>query len=123
MKIITGLTTDPNQNMKVSLDDGTLFSLSLVFSSNQQGWFYSLIYGSFSVNNRRLVTSPNMLRSLRTQIPFGINCVSYDGREPIYLTDFTSGRITLCYLNQSDVALAEVLITETIPAQAGVILN
>lgn len=123
MKLITALNGDSNQVLRVTLDDGTQFQLSLTYSSNQLAWFYSVVYGNFSVNNRRLVVSPNMLRAFRNILPFGISCVSPDGREAIYQTDLTSGRISLSTLNTNDVIEAETLITLTIPQATGVILN
>lgn len=101
------------------LDDGTRVNMSLSFWPSQQGWFYSLVYGDFEVNNRRIVNSPNLLRQFRSIIPFGICCTIIDGYEPVYQNDFTAGRASLYVLNSSDILLTETLITITLPNFVG----
>lgn len=107
MNQITALTDDPRQSLTISLDDNSKVSFSLVFREQQQGWFYSLIYGEFSLNNRRLVTSPNILRQFKNIIPFGIFIDSTDNLDPAFLEDFSSGRILFYVLNSEDVLTVE----------------
>jgi len=123
MKQITSLTNDANQILAVILDDGTKVSINLTYCPNQLGWFYSLTYGEFSVNNRRVVNSPNMLRQFRTFIPFGLACLVVDGYEPIYQSDFVDGRASLYILNAEDLVETETLITVTLPNFVGYPLN
>lgn len=108
MKQITSISDDVKQTMTFVLDDGSKVNLSLQYISANQGWFMSLVYGTvFSVSNRRIVNSPNMLRAFRNVIPFGIACIVTDGLEPIYQTDFSSLRATLYILNSTDIAYIE----------------
>lgn len=123
MKLITSFTSDAAQSLTIALDDGSLVNFSIYYVANQQGWFFNLTYGSFTLNGARLVVSPNMLRAFRNVISFGLACVSLDGYEPLYITDFTSGRILIYSLNSSDVSSAETLITTTLPALAGTFRN
>lgn len=104
MKLITGLTSDPNQAQNIILLDGSNVPFSMTYFDNQQGWFFNLSYGSnFSLFNRRLVVSPNMLRTWRNIIPFGLALMTTDGYEPIFITDFISGRASLYILDTDDV--------------------
>jgi len=123
MRTIVGLTNDANQTMNLALEDGSLINFTLNYYANQQSWFFNLSYGSFSLNGARLVPSPNILRAWRNIIPFGLACSSIDGYEALYITDFTSGRISIATLNSTEVQDAETLITTTIPALAGIFRN
>ena len=111
MKLLNALTDKPNQNIVVVLDDGTEVSITLRFSANQKGWFYSVTYGTFVDNNRRLVVCPNMLRQFRSILPFGLACDSNDGYEPIMVSDFATGRVSLYILTQADVQAIEDMIS------------
>lgn len=117
MKQITAISDDVKQNMSIVLDDGTKLVINLEYISSQKGWFMSLVYGTtLTINNRRIVTSPNMLRAFRNVIPFGIGCTTADQGEPIYKDDFSSGRSSLYVLNSDDVAYVEETV---IPAYHG----
>ena len=110
---VVNFTADPNQNLVIILADGTQINLTLNYFAGQEGWFYSLNYnsGQFIVNNRRLVTSPNMLAQFENIIPFGLAVTTTDGYEPIFLTDFVSGRASFYILEAADVvAIAESII-------------
>jgi len=123
MKQITSLTNDANQVLAILLDDGTRVNITLSYCPNQLGWFYSLTYNDFVVNNRRIVNSPNMLRQFRDIIPFGLACLVVDGYEPIYQSDFVDGRAALYILNELDLVETETLITITLPNFVGYPLN
>lgn len=109
MKLITALSNSSNQSIVLALDNGTKVTMTLRYYSNQQGWYYDLDYpdASFNVVNRRLVTSPNMLRAFRDIIPFGLSVTTSDGYEPIFIGDFVSGRTQIYLLNAADVAAVE----------------
>lgn len=113
MKKIGTITDAPNQNLVIVLDDGTKINLVLNYYSNQSGWFFSLNYNNsqFVVNNRRLVTSPNMLYAFQNIIPFGLAVTTTDGYEPIFIDDFITGRASFYVLNQADVLLITTAIS------------
>lgn len=116
MKKITPLSDDAKQSMSVATDDGQKVSLTLEYVQANQGWFISIGYGTtFLISKRRLVTSPNILRAFKGIIPFGIACVTTDKQEPVYKSDFASGRASLYLLTPSDVAYVEGAV---IPAYA-----
>lgn len=114
MRQINAFTQDPKQNLTVVLEDGSKAQMSLRYVTNQAGWYYDLTYGSFSVANRRLVNSPNMLRQFRGVLPFGLALTVSDGYEPIYQDDFVTGRVLVYVLSQADVLGVEALITARI---------
>ncbi|RTL04651.1 hypothetical protein EKK58_10095 [Candidatus Dependentiae bacterium] len=112
MRLITSFTADPTQSISLVLDDGSKVNFTMRYISNQVGWFYSIEYGSFVVNNRRIVTSPNMLRAFRGIINFGIGVSTADGYEPIYIDDFSNGRASFYLLNEADVLAVEQAIKD-----------
>jgi hypothetical protein len=108
MNLIDSITSDANQEINVVLDNGTRIVLTIIYKTNQSGWFYSISYGSiFNVNNRRVVTSPNMLRAFRDILPFGLACATDDGSEPVFIDDFSTGRAKMYSLNETDIANVE----------------
>lgn len=104
---IVSFTGAPNQSIVISLNDGTLVKMSLNYYAGQQGWFYSFNYnnGQFVVNNRRIVTSPNMLSQFANIIPFGFAVTTTDGYEPIFIDDFITGRASFYILEADDVQI------------------
>jgi len=70
----------------------------------------SLVYGTFVLNNYRVVVSPNCLRAFRGVIPFGIACDTTDGYEDLFINDFSNGRASLYLLNSDDVKSVEDII-------------
>jgi hypothetical protein len=110
MKYIGTITSDPKQNIKIITDDGSKISLTLEYRSMRQGWYYSLVWGSFEVNNRRLVTGYNILRQFRNILPFGFSVTvnnSPKGNEAVFQEDFVNGRAQFYLLNSEDVAAVE----------------
>jgi hypothetical protein len=110
---ITTLTADANQNIVIVLPDGTKINMTLNYFAGQQGWFYSFNYNNsqFVVNNRRLITGPNMLSQFQNIIEFGFAVTTTDGYEPVFIDDFISGRASFFVLTQLDIAtLVEAVI-------------
>jgi hypothetical protein len=102
---IINFTVDPNQNIVIALANGNSINMNLNYYAGQQGWFYSLNYNNsgFIVNNRRVVTSPNMLSQFANIIPFGFAVTTTDGYEPIFIDDFILNRASFYILESSDV--------------------
>jgi len=108
MKQITEITDYPNQKFTVVTETNESFELKLQYSDVNQGWFYSLNYDDLVIiNNARVVTSANMLRNFKNQLPFGLSAITNDGSEPIFVDDFSTGRVSMFLLNESDVAEIE----------------
>lgn len=113
MRQINTISDAPNQNTVIVLDDGTKINFTMNYFANQQGWFYSINYNNsqFVANNRRMVTSPNMLNAFQNIIPFGLSVTTTDGYEPIFIDDFITGRASLYVLDEADVLLIEDAIS------------
>lgn len=103
------ITASPYQTMTIKLENGQDLKLTLRYSYNQSGWFYSFVYNQtgYKVNNKRIVQSVNILRGIKNSIPFGLACLATDKYEPVFITDFQLGRAKLYTLNSTDVALVE----------------
>src|SRR5690348_13907569 len=99
MQASRNITADPKQTFKFQIPDGSVSLFNLRYVENQSGWFYDFQYKGFSVYNRRVVCSPNMLRQFRRIIPeIGLAVYTTDGElmyEPIYISDFSSQRSVL----------------------------
>lgn len=104
---INTISNSPYQTMILQLENGQPLNFTIWYSYTQQGWFYSFTYQSYTLNNRRIVNSANMLRQIRNIIPFGLACLLTDAYEPVFISDFINGRATLYTLNSTDVALVE----------------
>lgn len=103
MYLIQGFTTDPLQNQKLVLPDGTSLSITLKFVPMQYCWFIeTLTYNSFTLQGHRLCTSPNMIHQYKNQIPFGLACYTIDNGEPKLQEDLTSGYAVLYILSQAE---------------------
>lgn len=107
MKTINELTVEPKQNHVFSLEDGSVINVTFEYRANQIGWFISFTYEGQSFNNRRIVTSPNMMRQFKDLIPFGFACSTTDGGEPTFQTDFENKRAVFYLLNEDDVVAVE----------------
>lgn len=119
MQQVTAITDDIIQTSGIILDDGSVVQMTLQYVPAQQGWWYSLSYGSWQADLMRIVVSPNMLRKYRRVIPFGLAVSTIDGYEVVNQSDFVSGRASMFSLNAADVKSAEILITKTIPQLLG----
>lgn len=104
---ITTITDSPYQTMILKLENGQPLQFTIWYSYSQRGWYYSFTYQSYTSNNRRMVNSANMLSQINNIIPFGLACLLTDAYEPVFISDFLSGRAILYTLNSTDVAQVE----------------
>lgn len=103
MKQITEITSEARQLLTITTEAQDIFTLELNYSDLQQSWFYNLTFGDIIINGRKIITSPNILRTFKNVLPFGITVTSTDAGEPIFIDDFTSNRIALYVLEESEV--------------------
>lgn len=102
----TTLGNEPRQQVTMILDDTSRVVFTFEYRANQLGWFFSYTYNEQTVENIRLVTSYNMLRSYKW-LPFGLRCDTTDGEEPMELNDFTRGYADLYLLTKEDINAIE----------------
>lgn len=108
MKIINGLSDQPNQTQTLTLADGSKAVFSLTYRAQQLGWFWNLSWsGVVIANGQRLVASPNILRSFINKIPFGISVMTQGNVEPLNLEDLVDGTSEVVLLEGDDLAIVE----------------
>lgn len=107
MRLIDKISGAPNQRLTIITEDGDAVTVSLKWLPSQQRWSMGLIFDTFEVNGLLLAVSPNMIRGFKNVIPFGIAIDSTDALDPMYLNDFTSGRIKFYLLSAADVLTIE----------------
>jgi len=110
MTWINNITDAPNQSMTLKLISGDTVSFSLKYLESQKGWYFSFSYGSFAINNRRLIVGVNLLRAFRQLLPFGFACTTKDGYEPIFKDDFSNGRAKFFLLDSTDIQSVETIL-------------
>lgn len=108
MQLLTELTDDYKQKYSITNEDNQTFDLLLEYIELQESWLFSISYGdSFTLNNNRLVYSPNILRQYKNIIPFGLSVNTIDKSDPYFLSDFTSSRVELYVLTEEEVEQIE----------------
>jgi len=89
MFAITNLTTSGNQTSIALLADGSSVTLTFIYRPAIQRWTVDVTRGDFSAKGIGLSTHPNLLRSWRNVIPFGLQVVTVDGTDPFMADDLT----------------------------------
>jgi hypothetical protein len=107
MNLLNNITADPNQELPVTLDDGSTAVINLVYRPTIQRWIMDVTYNNMIVDGINLCVYPNVLRQWKNLLPFGIACVAADGIDPISIDDFANGRASLYILNADDVVTFE----------------
>lgn len=109
MKLITGLDSSSKQLASITTEENYTFQFLLNYSVNRQGWFWSLAYNNFAVNNCRLNIGVNILHRYNHALPFGLICTAEDPKQvnPYRLDDLESGRIKIYSLTTAEVAQIE----------------
>lgn len=111
MTLINAITQQPGQKIDLILPDNSVVTdFTMQYMDVNQGWFFSLTYGTFVINNMRVTVSPNILRASRRVIPFGLALDTLDGYESLFINDFSNGRASLYLLNPADVQSVEDII-------------
>jgi hypothetical protein len=102
---ITNITADARQQLRIRLPDNSIVVMHLEYKPQQLGWFITnLTWNTFTLNGRRITTSPNMLHQFKNLISFGLACFTTDNEEPMLQQDFSSGRASLYILSAAEVA-------------------
>ena len=109
---ITNIGTDAYQQLTVKLDDGTPVVFVLRFLPSSQRWALDVTHKDFVAKGLALCLHPNMLRSFRLQIPFGLAVTADDDVDPFDINDFDSDRVQLYVLDNTS-GNTEVAAVET----------
>lgn len=112
MFLIKEITDDGKQKHTLLLDDGSQMTLLLEYKPQQFGWFITqLVRNDFTINNIRIVTSPNIFHQFKNQLNFGMACFTKDNTEPTQQEDFSSGQAKLYILSTAEVAEYEKVLS------------
>ncbi len=110
MKLISNLSNEADQIAKVVLADGSVATFDFVYLPAIERWAFSVSHPDIDLGRAILCAGPNVLRSFKNVIPFGLGCYTTDGADPFYIEDFASGRVTLYVLDASEVGFFETAI-------------
>ncbi len=91
------------QRLQVLLEDGNTVTLTLRYLSGIRQWSIDIEYKDFVLHGERLCNAYNFLQQYSLILPFGLNVTVSDGREPLLLNDFESGRVQLSLLSATEV--------------------
>lgn len=109
MTRIDNLTNSADQTTTLILPDNTAATLRLRFRARTKRWIADVGYAgkSFQVYGMNVCCFPNIMRSWRDILPFGIAFMTADFTDPFDINDFISGRCQVFLLNSADVAAVE----------------
>lgn len=107
MFALTNLTLNNVQTTTAILADGSALTLTFRYRAAVQRWTVDISYPKtgFIFNGKGLSTHPNLLRTWRNVIPFGIQVVTADGTDPFLPSDLAPGaggtpaRVTVAVLD------------------------
>ena len=107
MEIIKSITNEPRQRFNLTVEGGDKVRIYLYYYQTQYSWYFDFEYKDYSCKGNKVVLSLNTLRHLRNKLPFGIGFLSGSQAEPTQLNDFSSGRVLMTLLDESDIREVE----------------
>jgi len=111
MIILNSLTDYPAQRFKVVGENKEQIAIILRYMPSVQQWRMDISSSNFKSYGLVLVNSPNILRQWKNIISFGLAIGSIDGADPMYLDDFSKGRIVMSILSNDEKNVAEQIFT------------
>lgn len=107
MRILTGLTAQPIQTVRASLDTGERVKLTFSFRPAVGMWFLDIEYRSRRWRGLRMNNNLNLLRQWKNVIPFGIAIFAPEFTEPLLINDLSTRRVRIGILTKAEVATLE----------------
>ena len=107
MLYVNKITNDPQQQLSLIGIPSLTIQMDLRYMPRIQKWIMDLAFGTTEINGVMIVTSPNLLRQFKNNIPFGISCITTNGLDPYRVNDFATQSANLYLLNAADVAEIE----------------
>jgi len=101
------LSSDAKQNFLAPITGYDPVDITIEYKPSQYGWFISLVWGNFSINNERISISPNLLRQFKNVLPFGILISGFQAEEPIFITSWLENN-KFVILDQNDLSMIEL---------------
>ncbi len=103
MKLIEDIKATRQQRFKTPLDNGEYVELVVHYFPAVESWSVDVFYKDFKAHGIRIYNSFNILHQFSSILPFGLLIDVKDGGEPFLINDFSSNRVRLFLLSQSDV--------------------
>ena len=110
MQLLSGFTNEPQQSISFALNDGTRMVFRFEFRERQLGWFFDLTYGNFVLRGQRLALHPNILRSFRNILPFGLAVTSDQKFEPQDIGALSDGTVRMYLYDGVEVDEVDAII-------------
>lgn len=108
MLYLNALTNDASQLISLTGIPGKQIRMTLQFMPRIQQWVMGVSLGDFTANGIAVVSSVNLLRQWRNEIPFGIAVIRSDGLDPYTIDDFVNQLTNMYLLNADDVEQVEL---------------
>jgi hypothetical protein len=99
---LNNLTNEARQNKSYRFLT-TDVVIQLYYSEVNLGWFITILYNDFKLENVRLTCCKNFLNHYRRKIKWGLKVTSKDDLDPYNIEDFVSDRIQLYFLTPDEV--------------------
>ena len=94
MFTLGNLTISGNQTSAAILGDGSTVNFTFIYRAAVQRWTVDVSRQGFEAKGIGLSTHPNLLRSWRNIIPFGLQVVTVDGTDPFMADDLVGSQGT-----------------------------
>ena len=104
MQTIQGITTNQIQELEVELETGENFIMNLEFFENQGigYWTINVKYKNIITGAKKITICNNILEDEKNLLPFGLIARSQNSLDPYFLNDFSSGRVLIILLNETE---------------------
>ncbi len=110
MRLINRIGALAQQNFILTGNQGQRINMSLRYAPTQEAWFVDFTLDDFTVRGVRVVSTLNLLRQYRNNIPFGIRVLTNNNLDPYYIDDFSSNRAQMYLLTAEEVAQVESVV-------------
>lgn len=107
MQQINTLTNDADQLMIVPLADGSELQLEFIYRPAIQRWVVNVSHPLLELKGFNVCLGPNILRQWRNLVPFGLAITATDGLDPVDISDFVTGRVSVFILSAAEVQQVE----------------
>jgi len=107
MRYLNKISASAHQRFNLTGNKGQSITMTLKYRPSQEAWYADFEYEGRSINSVRIVNSPNILRKFRNIFPFGLQCVTRDGLDPVFVDDFSNQNASLYLLDEDEVSTVE----------------
>jgi len=102
MRLVTGITSMPSQQLQVRSDIGEQIRFTLNYRPAIQKWYMDLEYLKFRLCGYRICGGINILQKYFYALKWGLLVQIHDDFEPFLINDFASDRAKLYILSETE---------------------